>query len=54
MLLELDNKIIIFDEGHNMEDSARDAASLSVTSVQLTEVSKEIVKLLPQCVLCSL
>ncbi len=49
MLLDIENKVIIFDEGHNMEDSAREAASLSVTTVQLTDVSKEIDKIKGLC-----
>lgn len=48
MLLEIENKVIILDEAHNMEDSARDAASLSVTNLQLTDVSKEINKIKEQ------
>ncbi len=49
MLLEIDNKIIIVDEAHNMEDSSREAASLSFNNVQVTDVSMEIDKIKFQC-----
>lgn len=42
MLIDLKNKVIILDEAHNMEDTAREAASLSVNSRQLGEVISEI------------
>ena len=45
MLIELEDKVIILDEAHNMEDSAREAASLSVTHIQISEVLKEITEL---------
>ncbi len=54
MLLEIDNKIIIVDEAHNMEDSSREAASLSFNNVQVTDVSMEIdkIKFLCECGVC--
>ncbi len=56
MLLEIDNKIIIVDEAHNMEDSSREAASLSFNNVQVTDVSMEIdkIKFLCECVCVSM
>ena len=42
MLIELENQVVIFDEAHNMEDAAREAASFSVTSSQLVDVEKEL------------
>ncbi len=42
MLIDVENKIIIFDEAHNMEDCARDAASLTINSMELTEVTDEM------------
>lgn len=42
MLIDIENKIIILDEAHNIEDNARDAASLSITSEELLEVTGEI------------
>lgn len=42
MMIDLQNKIIILDEAHNIEDSAREAASLSITSDELTQVTDEI------------
>ena len=42
MLIDVSNKVIIFDEAHNMEDCARDAASLTVNSDQLAELTKEM------------
>ena len=49
MSVDIENKVIILDEAHNMEDSAREAASISVSNVQLLEISKEI-KQLCECV----
>ncbi len=45
MLIDLEGKVIILDEAHNMEDSARDAASLSVNHIQISEALKEITEL---------
>ena len=45
MLIDVEDKVIILDEAHNMEDSAREAASLSVTHIQISEVLKEISEL---------
>lgn len=42
MLIDVENRVIILDEAHNIEDSAREAASLSITSEELTEVTNEI------------
>ena len=42
MMIDIQEKVIVLDEAHNMEDSAREAASLSITAVQLTEILKEI------------
>ena len=53
MLIDLTDKVIILDEAHNMEDSAREAASLSVNHIQISEVLKEITELCmliePEC-----
>lgn len=45
MLIDLENKVIILDEAHNMEDSAREAASLSINHIQISEALKEITEL---------
>lgn len=45
MLVNLTGQIVVLDEGHNMEDSAREAASFTVTNDQLTEVFNEISEL---------
>jgi len=42
MLIDLTGKVVILDEAHNIEDSAREAASLSVTNFQLEEVTSEL------------
>ena len=42
MLLSIEGQVIIFDEAHNMEDSSREAASLSFASLQLLEIVEEI------------
>ena len=41
-MVDLTNQVVILDEAHNMEDSAREAASLSVTSMQVADVADEI------------
>ena len=45
MLIDLEDKVIILDEAYSMEDSACEAASLSVTQIQISEVLKEIIEL---------
>lgn len=42
MLIELENQVVIFDEAHNMEDAARDAASFAVTTSQFLDVEEEL------------
>ena len=42
MQIDLQHKVVIFDEAHNMEDSAREAASLTITSDEMEEVVNEI------------
>ena len=45
MMIRLEDSILIFDEAHNMEDAAREAASLTINSNQLKEVEEEIDKI---------
>ena len=42
MMVELSEQVVILDEAHNMEDSAREAASVSITCVQITDVVDEV------------
>ncbi|XP_022098655.1 Fanconi anemia group J protein homolog isoform X2 [Acanthaster planci] len=42
MDINLKNQIVILDEAHNIEDSARDAASCSVTADQMEETVAEL------------
>lgn len=35
MLIELENHVVIFDEGHNMEDASRDAASFTINQDEI-------------------
>nr|QZX63216.1 fanconi anemia group J protein [Halisarca dujardinii] len=42
MSLSVENDVVIFDEGHNMEDAAREAASYSVTTFELLDVLADI------------
>ena len=42
MLINLKGQIIVLDEAHNMEDSAREAASNSVSSYDIREAVKEM------------
>jgi Fanconi anemia group J protein len=43
--INLQSSVLIFDEAHNMEDVARDAASLTVSSLQLKELQDELHKI---------
>ena len=45
MLIELSGQVVVFDEAHNMEDAAREAASLSLSSSQLEELVKELTEI---------
>ena len=42
MDINVKGEIVILDEAHNIEDSARDAASVCVTSVELEDVVFEL------------
>ena len=45
MDLHLEDNVVILDEGHNVEDTARESSSLSVTMIQLQEVVEEMDKM---------
>lgn len=45
MDINLKDQIIVLDEAHNVEDSAREAASLTLTAVDLQNTLDEIDKL---------
>ena len=45
MSINLRDEILVLDEAHNIEDSAREAASITVTSIQLENVMEELDKL---------
>lgn len=45
MEIDLKDQVVILDEAHNIEDSAREAASLTVTSEQLQDATDELDKL---------
>lgn len=42
MNISLKNHVLVLDEAHNIEDSARDAASCTVTQDELQEASKHL------------
>ena len=42
MDLHLEDQVVILDEGHNIEDTARDSASYTVTMLQLQQVVEEV------------
>ena len=42
LLIDINQHVIIFDEAHNMEDSARSAASLTLTSLQVKDALEDI------------
>eukprot|EP00795_Rhopilema_esculentum_P015838 gene15838-7165_t len=46
MGINLKDEILVLDEAHNIEDSAREAASITVTSIQLENVMEELDKLI--------
>ena len=37
MLVNLEGQVLVIDEAHNMEDASREAASIDVTNLQLTD-----------------
>ena len=45
MLVNLEGQILVLDEAHNMEDASREAASIDVTNLQLTDVREELIGL---------
>ena len=45
MEIDLRDQLIVLDEAHNVEDSARDAASLTLTAVDLQNVLEDLDKL---------
>lgn len=46
MSIGLDEQIVIIDEAHNIEDSSRDAASVSITKHQIELAMIDLNKLL--------
>ena len=42
MEIVLRDQIVILDEAHNIEDSAREASSFSVTQSQLVDAMKDL------------
>ena len=42
MDINVKDEIVVLDEAHNIEDSARDAASVCITSVELEDVIFEL------------
>ena len=45
MNINLKDEVVVLDEAHNIEDSAREAASVSITSSQLVDMMEELDKL---------
>ena len=45
MEIDLKDQIIVLDEAHNVEDSARESASFTVTSMDLKETMDDIDKM---------
>lgn len=45
MDINLKDEIVVLDEAHNIEDSAREAASVSIMSSQLESIMEELDKL---------
>jgi len=42
MLINLKDQIVVLDEAHNIEDSAREAASVELTSLQFEDTKKDL------------
>ena len=45
MEIDLTDQVVVLDEGHNVEDSARDAASYSITAIQLQDAMSDLDKM---------
>ena len=45
MEINLKDQIVVLDEAHNVEDSARDAASLTLTAVDLQNTLDDLDRL---------
>ena len=45
MEIYLKDQIVILDEAHNIEDSSRESASVSLTLTQLTDTKEDLNKL---------
>lgn len=45
MEIDLKDQIIVLDEAHNIEDSARESASLTITAMNLKETMDDIDKM---------
>ena len=45
MEIDLRDQVVVLDEAHNVEDSARDAASLTLTAVDLQNALDDLDKL---------
>ena len=50
MKISLKDQIVIFDEAHNIEDVARDAASAVITGVELEEAVEELDQMSETCI----
>ena len=53
MEINLKDQIVVLDEAHNVEDSAREAASLTLTAVDLQNTLDDLDKLGNVCVMKS-
>ena len=42
MMISLKDQIVVLDEAHNIEDSAREAASVQLTTLQLEDTKKDL------------
>lgn len=45
MEIDLKDQIVVLDEAHNVEDSARESASLTLTAMDLKETMDDIDKM---------
>jgi Fanconi anemia group J protein len=45
MDIDLKDQIVVLDEAHNVEDSARESASLTINAVELQETLDDIDKM---------
>ena len=52
MMINLEGQVVVLDEAHNIEDASREAASVTLTTLQLEETQQDL-KLMSESVIVS-